>query len=598
MLKINDLVEGEIYVTNYPGQGDYIFKSNGDNKDVTYLQVDRNSFSDYGDMSPGNGFKSYKLPTDEQKHWFLECEKVNKFISYEEAMKTFIQKFKTGKWYKLGEWISKFSHLKNNEFWGENICMKDNYRDPLGWLDLDAYTPKLITNLEEIQQYLPANHPDKVSNSLIGRYLKALINAPFSIGRANKGDYFIILDDFIQCKLVKDSSTWAYKEKNEKINPEVWELMPVGFCPNQVDIKEWSVGSYAVLLNDSKSMSGLKKGFIDVIEENDTNEEICFKSYCTYNIIDLSYQDGDEFKWFATKSEAEEFSKTLVQPIKEKPMETNNEFKVGDWVIGWHANYKKYQTEAWQIEKITASQLVPKNDSIAGTGLNNIKRAELHEIPTKDLSNEELLSIAKTYYPIGTKFQPIYGGKISSIVEENNHLFGKSNSGDVIVVTTDNGDGQMLKNSTAIWSKEKGFAKIISSPNEIKGIKPSDEIEIGDEVEVTQRDYEFGKKGIVQSYHTTNYFDISGLKFPYNKDQLKLIRKANNTTTLTQTKKDDVLSPKVENKVTVQIIEREIKNPILNISVQEENQSIFVPLIQKETKKINNITIKNFSLTV
>jgi len=602
MLKIKDLKKGEIYYGSW---------ENGDKRCIFKQGVaainSLDQFDNYSKECCTSSIVTLRESTLGEKHWLNECIKANKFISYEEAMKTFTQKFETGKWYKLGEWISKFSHLKNNEFWGENICIKDNYRDPLGWLDLDAYTPKLITNLEEIQQYLPANHPDKVSNSLIGRYLKALINAPFGIGRANKGDYFIILDDLTECKLVKDSSTWAYKEKNEKINPEVWELMPVGFNPNQVD----SVPEYVECTNWGGTT--FITGRIYKRRENG-------RIYGANN-VELHLNEKSYFKP-STKEAFEAQNKTIIQ---QKPMETNNEFKVGEYVITkGYSTY--YDGRVLKITKISNGYYYFE---ILDNGYYNkthnfddrciLRRAKLEEIPTKDLSNEELLSIAKTYYPIGTKFQPIYGGKISSIVEENNHLFGKSSSGDVIVVTTDNGDGQMLKNSTAIWSKEKGFAKIISSPNEIKGIKPSDEIEIGDEVECNHG------KGIVLAISEIGNYLVNGksngghtgcggkLKkgkisdkydsWYYNLNELKLIRKANNNTTIFE---QTGIFPVEEIKKGERETSNEITIPkivkmksIVDFKLENSKLvNINVPIYTKPKKQVKSIKIEKFELSI
>jgi hypothetical protein len=578
MLKIKDLKKGEIYYGSW---------ENGDKRCIFKQGVaainSLDQFDNYSKEWCTSSIVTLRESTLGEKHWLNECIKANKFISYEEAMKTFTQKFETGKWYKLGEWISKFSHLKNNEFWGENICIKDNYRDPLGWLDLDAYTPKLITNLEEIQEFLPANHPDKVSNSLIGRYVKCLRD----IGNLKENEYDLIRVDDSVFISGKKSGRW---KKETRIGTD-FELMPVGFCPDEVSnfsTQSFKTGDFVYL----------EKHFKHNIETEDwskdlpLNEKLEVISTSTTNKNLWIRFKGYSFEHPACKFKLWEESKQI---IKEKPMETNNEFKVGEYVItkGYSTDYDGRVLKITKISngyyyfEILDNGYYNKNHNFDDSCI--LRRAKLEEIPTKDLSNEELLSIAKTYYPIGTKFICPSFTKAT-----------ENNEGNIVThhAISISYDGNITGSGFYYLRHDNKWAEIISSPNEIKGIKPSDEIEIGDEVEVTQRDYEFGKKGIVQSYHTTNYFDISDLKFPYNKDQLKLIRKANNTTTLIQTKKDDVLSPKVENKVTVQIIERKIKNPILNISVQEENQSIFVPLIQKETKKINNITIKNFSLTI
>ena len=82
---VNSLLENEIYYNlpsnnivrwknptggNYLGNGCTIYKS------------------DYGGNFH-NKVKQYRLTTPEEKHWFLECEKADRFIPYDEAMETF-----------------------------------------------------------------------------------------------------------------------------------------------------------------------------------------------------------------------------------------------------------------------------------------------------------------------------------------------------------------------------------------------------------------------------------------------------------------------------------------------------------------------------
>ena len=74
-------------------------------------------------------------------------------------------KFEVGKWYKLNNWISKFNYLEEDyKFYGENINTSTGFVDKFGWMDLNKYTPIEIS-IEEIQQYLPDNHPDKMESN-------------------------------------------------------------------------------------------------------------------------------------------------------------------------------------------------------------------------------------------------------------------------------------------------------------------------------------------------------------------------------------------------------------------------------------------------
>jgi hypothetical protein len=76
-------------------------------------------------------------------------------------------------------------------------------------------------------------------------------------------------------------------------------------------IEKWSVGSYVVFLKNLDSMRIV--GFIDKIISKD-RECVYLKlsKSCAY-----SRENKGQIKWFSTKSEAEEFAKTLLSPIED-----------------------------------------------------------------------------------------------------------------------------------------------------------------------------------------------------------------------------------------------------------------------------------------
>lgn len=73
-----------------------------------------------------------------------------------------------GAWYKIGNWRVKFTGLDGNKFQlSIAITPNDGYVSTSGGhLNLDFYEkPELMTDLSEIQQYLPEGHPDKTDNT-------------------------------------------------------------------------------------------------------------------------------------------------------------------------------------------------------------------------------------------------------------------------------------------------------------------------------------------------------------------------------------------------------------------------------------------------
>lgn len=152
-----------------------------------------------------------------------------KIISKPEEKSIEKPQFEVGKWYKnlSSGYIAKAikgSYIENNNFYhGDYICSnkefhKSNNRSCLGWKNNTIECP-----LEEIQQYLPDDHPDKIEKpkSLVGRYVKFTNNTEFN------GEYYL---------LTRQESLEVYYGTNINRNIKdcflpitCFELMPEGF---------------------------------------------------------------------------------------------------------------------------------------------------------------------------------------------------------------------------------------------------------------------------------------------------------------------------------------------------------------------------------
>jgi len=78
-------------------------------------------------------------------------------------------KFEVGKWYKVNNEYTKFHSLgSEGVFYGVDHIYNDKYRksiyDSPTYIFRKVDNPILLTDLSEIQQYLPDGHPDKFVN--------------------------------------------------------------------------------------------------------------------------------------------------------------------------------------------------------------------------------------------------------------------------------------------------------------------------------------------------------------------------------------------------------------------------------------------------
>jgi len=163
-MKKEDLIIDEIY----------IYQLGGDNKIFKYKGVDVKTYAishnDRFEWFIWN-FKSSPLlqASFSDKRWFLACEKADKFVSKEEALKSVKPQFEVGKWYKgLGfdkEYIAKFHYLTAKKFtFTECISPITGYSKTNAYLEI--YDNVIECPLSEIQQYLPDGHKDKIQSKV------------------------------------------------------------------------------------------------------------------------------------------------------------------------------------------------------------------------------------------------------------------------------------------------------------------------------------------------------------------------------------------------------------------------------------------------
>ena len=115
--------------------------------------------------------------------------------------------------------------------------------------------------------------------------------------------------------LIKDGRYNNYSIiNNNRIKASTKEAFDAQNQPKSIE--KWSVGSYGVVINSTNKRFPI--GFIDKIISAVFHKKVEFENYHSYDPGNLKYSYGLEFKWFATKFEAEEFAKTLVEPVKKE----------------------------------------------------------------------------------------------------------------------------------------------------------------------------------------------------------------------------------------------------------------------------------------
>lgn len=92
-IKKEELIKGEVYRHENENLVQYLFDSNDTQIHGYFIGDKRNVFRNYNDTISKFTINKLKLATPEEKHWLESCITANKFIEFDEAMKTFIPEY-------------------------------------------------------------------------------------------------------------------------------------------------------------------------------------------------------------------------------------------------------------------------------------------------------------------------------------------------------------------------------------------------------------------------------------------------------------------------------------------------------------------------
>lgn len=298
-LKVSDCQLGEFYYCEYAFDKPAIIKCTEINK-LGRIGITNNG----GDWKyyPNNQFSctsNLRLATLEEKQWLETCIKANKYIPKEQALKE-VEKpqFEVGKWYKsnCGKGFSSTGYyylkVKKNDYYeliGEAI-LDCGYKEDHSWDAKDTLKQALelgpLTDLSEIQQYLPSNHPDKIvekpkelskEESLVGRYVK------YTKLFENKEWYGLKIgyyDTILEDKSYEYILTKFGSIPKDRLF-ESFELMPIDFNPNNLPesktevMEEFKVGDWVYCEKQDNNDFRLKE-FIPVFKIQDFNMDTDF----------------------------------------------------------------------------------------------------------------------------------------------------------------------------------------------------------------------------------------------------------------------------------------------------------------------------------
>jgi len=339
-LKVEDLVEGEVYTTSFVDQGNYIFKFSTTGTEHWLNTLGGGYRYNHSNIRPKNGFIEFRLAKFSERQWLEKCITANKFVPKEEALKE--EEFVLPKKWCL-ELTEETRPVVNK--WGKSWC-KD-----WGNLDMNKYVihPNPTTSspngdglpeitFEQFKKYV-LKTPEEVKFE-VGKWYK--INncwyAKFMVIHGS-GTYWRHSDVITTTgNFCKDPGNLSEDWKSVSMElltdlSEIQKYLPERHPDKTVE--KWSAGTYVVYCKDFiksvpigsiRNCNGLGDFSCVLIKDEEG--------------LSLQREERGEIKWFATKEEAEAYSKSITKSSKKEIPAyvecTYNNGTLGDSLIVGH----------------------------------------------------------------------------------------------------------------------------------------------------------------------------------------------------------------------------------------------------------------------
>ncbi len=400
-----DLIEGEIYYYEYDNRDHYIskFKTNS-----PYLNLDKSTgiivFKSTGTL--GWYGDNIRIATPEESHWLKECEKANKFISKEEALKSFNKQpeFIVGKWYKnIGNsgMIAKFKEIKENAFASDGFYVDEdkNYRTRhnTSFRLSENYKNAIECTLEEIQQYLPEGHVDKLYKSGTDPIELASLPEKWCIILTSENRDIVLK----WCSFSFNCTSKYITYKQEHGDSDIGRYTQITFD----QFKKWVlkeevkqepkslVGRYVKILQNRVACSNtIKDEYYKIVKE-------------TGNSYYLNVKSGGGNAIWKNQDQWKNQIELMPEGFEPNKVETEEQWipMVGEWVI-FNNNSIRQNMTTGKLYKVLEYREITKviliihdkgNESYIG--IENFRKALQHEIPLELSANPSFISIPKVF---------------------------------------------------------------------------------------------------------------------------------------------------------------------------------------------------------
>jgi len=428
-IKKEDLIIGEIYKST---TGSHIFKYVDKNGSDNFYCNNRSNFGKEK-ATVGKGLDNIINATPEEKHWLEECIKLDKFITFEEAMKSFIPEYV--------ECIKLDNSLKLTQIYKVRTSKKWSAPDNTG-CDIVIYMEPNANTGPFYLSYFKLSTKEAYDAQFVVKEPEFVLPEKWYIQRNSEN--FVILNEWENHKrdsyvaFSQDNNCSMFSDKNYTFTKSHSILGYTEITFEQFKkyvLKEETVIEEKVIesLPQFKVIETIET--ITKVENNEGNQFfigdiIKRSSGFRYNITSFKYNENkteilaifnNNNSLFANINDIEHYIKPKIQ--------VEPEFILPEkWGIKRNNENDKIVTD--YINKIASIQhsYLPNNfgnpylhNNTSGCCSDNSIREDYTEITfdqfkkyvlKEEVKEETLLEKAKRLYPIGTKFKAARGGDI------------------------------------------------------------------------------------------------------------------------------------------------------------------------------------------
>lgn len=373
-MRKEDLIEGEVYSEILSGKN-YISKHKS-NRTEYYICPKTKRFTKDGlEIIPD---ENTKLATKEEKAWLELCIKEDRFISYEKFLESYSKEyFIVGKWYKCtcNNNYYKCAGGDNTDFnSSEVISPSGNDGFSMGYNNsgrdnhMGNLFKEYLTDLSEIQLYLPEGHPDKFKSN---------------INSFREGDFIVCLEKPNGIvSYIKPNYIFEQYENSDSLSVRK-DINGCYTCCSDVCFDLKSTWRYATQ-NEIKEYKRLG-GPYDVTTKVDEDMFVIGKSLSEFDFVNKEincYKDGEGLEIIYKDS----YNLNEFKDDRKISRVTKDYFEVSGFVFGWFN--KKEALGSYNLVETPKESLVGRylQALVDYTNGGCVKRGEYGLIKTESLS--------------------------------------------------------------------------------------------------------------------------------------------------------------------------------------------------------------------